>query len=107
MAKYVQIQTTFPSLDEAQNAAAFLVDSKLAACAQVIPEIQSQYVWLGKNCVDNEVLLLCKTRAELFERVATEISARHSYECPQIVGVSLEFVSDSYATWLDESILNG
>ncbi|MBP5620384.1 MAG: divalent-cation tolerance protein CutA [Thermoguttaceae bacterium] len=106
MTKYVQIQTTFPSFDEAQNAAAFLVDSKLAACAQIVPDIQSRYVWLGKSCVDNEFLLLCKTRVELFERVVSELAARHSYECPQIVGVPLEFVSDSYAKWLDESILN-
>ena len=107
MAKYVQIQTTFPSIEEAQNAAAFLVDSRLAACAQVISAIQSRYVWLGETCVENEILLLFKTRAELFERVAAEVSARHSYECPQFVGVSLEFVSASYEKWLDENIING
>lgn len=107
MAKYIQLQITFPALEEAQEAAAFLVESKLAACAQVIPGVQSRYVWQGETCESAEVLLLCKTRSALFTCVAAEISSRHSYDCPQIVGVPLDFISSSYAKWLDENIRNG
>ncbi len=107
MANFIQIQATYPSMEDARNVAAFLVDSKLAACAQIVPSIESRYIWRGEVCVDEEVLLLCKTRAGLFERVAAEISKRHSYECPQIIGTPLEFVSASYAVWLNENIING
>ncbi len=105
MADYIQLQITYPTLTEARDSALFLVESKLAACTQVIDRIESCYVWQGETRVEFEALLLCKSRACLFDRIVKEITERHSYECPQIVGVPLDFVSPLYAAWLDESIV--
>lgn len=101
---YIQLQITYPNVSEAQNAAKFLVDSRLAACVQIASGIESRYVWQDKTCVDSEVLLLCKTRAELFDEIAAKIMERHSYDCPQIVGTELKFVVPLYAKWMDDNI---
>ena len=102
---FIQVQITYPNVKEAQNAAKTLVDRRLVACAQIIPQIESRYVWQGKTNVDSEALLLCKTRSTLFERLAEVVASEHSYECPQIVGVPLEFIASSYRDWLDEQIV--
>ncbi len=105
MADYIQLQITYPTLAEARDASLFLVESKLAACVQIIDRLESRYVWQGATCVGFEALLLCKSRECLFDQIVKEIMARHPYECPQIVGVPLDFVSPSYAAWLNESIV--
>ena len=102
--EFVQIQTTFPDEESARALAARLLELKLVACAQILPGLESRYEWLGELCVDRETLLLCKTRASLFERLSAEIASRHPYECPQIVGVPLLCVAPSYAAWLDEQL---
>lgn len=102
---YIQLQITYPTYEEAQESVSFLVSSKLAACAQLIEGIESRYVWQGESYAKTETLLLCKTRAELFNRVVAEISARHSYQCPQIVGVELSLISSDYEAWLDDCLL--
>lgn len=103
-AEFIQIQTTWPTRAEAEDAARFLVEERLVACAQLLGPIESRYVWAGKTENSEEFLLLTKTRAALFDAVATAISERHSYEVPQIVGVPLAFVAPSYAAWLDAQI---
>ena len=102
--RFIQIQTTFPDAASAREVAQFLVESRLVACAQVAPTIESSYVWQGEICCETEALLLCKTRANLFSTLRAVIAARHSYKCPQIVGMPLEFISPDYEEWLDAQI---
>lgn len=101
---FIQLQITYPSREDAQNTAKFLVSSRLAACAQIVSNIESRYVWQGETCVDTETLLLCKTREELFSIVAEEVAKLHPYECPQIVALPIAYISESYAKWLNENV---
>ena len=103
-AKFIQLQVTYPTREEAEAASRFLVGEGWAACAQLLGPIESRYVWAGKTENSEEFLLLAKTRAALFDAVAAAISERHSYDVPQIVGVPLAFVAPSYAAWLDAQI---
>ena len=48
-------------------------------------EIESHYVWKGEETAEPEVMLLVKTRADLFDRTIARIKALHSYETPEIV----------------------
>jgi len=102
---FIQVQITYPTAEEARNAAKTLVERRLVACAQILPQIESRYVWRGQTHVDVESLLLCKTRSTLFDRLAEVVASAHSYECPQIVGVPLDFIASSYRDWLDEQIV--
>lgn len=102
--RFIQVQTTFADVAAAREVARMLVESRLVACAQIIPSIESFYSWNGEQCCDTEAALLCKTRASLFSTLRAVIVARHQYECPQIVGTPLEYLSPDYEAWLDEQL---
>jgi len=94
------VLATAGSAAEADRIAEALVAERLAACVQTTP-IASRYVWKGELQKDEEVLLLIKTRRELFEAVRTRIRALHSYETPEIVMVPVTAVDSDYLAWLE------
>ncbi len=102
MADFIQIQMTFPNEQEAQKASAMLVQQHYVACAQIIGPIESVYHWQGNMEKSREWLVLAKTRATQFNAIVDVVTATHSYECPQIVGVPLTSISPAYRAWLQE-----
>lgn len=93
------VQTAAADQDEAEKIATLLVSQKLAACVQMLP-IQSCYRWKGKVVHDSEVLLLIKTRSDLYEELEAAILETHSYEVPEIVQVPIERGSANYLQWI-------
>jgi periplasmic divalent cation tolerance protein len=96
------IFTTAGSETEAEDIAGALLSEQLAACVQMTP-ITSRYVWKGELAREQEVLLLIKTRAELFERVRARIRALHSYETPEVLMAPVTAGDADYLAWLAES----
>ena len=96
---------TTPNLTEAESLAEKVVEAKLAACVQILPEISSVYVWEGKLQKTNEHLLLIKTLPEKWDELCDFINANHSYDVPEIVAINAEKVSEPYQSWLDETLL--
>jgi len=90
--------------EEAARLADMLVGSHLAACVQILPEIESVYRWQGKIERQQEILLLAKSTRDKFEELEREVRALHSYETPEIVAVSLTDVSKPYLKWLIQSV---
>jgi periplasmic divalent cation tolerance protein len=78
---------TCPNREDAESLAQSLIEAKLAACVQVIPQITSFYQWEDKVQRDEEYLLLIKTLPEKFEDLNDYIKANHSYDVPEIVAV--------------------
>ena len=95
---------TTPNREEAVRIADLLVGARLAACVQILPEIESVYRWEGKVERHSEVLLLAKTSKEKFVDLEREVRAIHSYETPEIVAVTAAEVSSPYLKWLEESV---
>jgi periplasmic divalent cation tolerance protein len=93
------VLTTTASREEARALAGKLVQNRLAACVQMLPT-ESVYAWKGAVQQDNEILLLIKTRRELYAPLEAFIKEVHSYEVPEIVQLSAEAVSDSYLRWI-------
>jgi periplasmic divalent cation tolerance protein len=81
-----------------------LVEKQLAACVQMLPEIESVYRWQGKVERQREVLLIVKTTAARFEELEREVRAIHSYETPEIVALQLTAGSIPYLEWLKTSV---
>ncbi|MEA2686528.1 MAG: periplasmic divalent cation tolerance protein [Actinomycetota bacterium] len=100
MAELVQVQTAAGSRDEADAIAAALVDSRLAACVQVVGPITSRYWWDGAVQVAEEWLCLAKTAADRYPEVEAAIRARHSYDVPEIFALSIVAGSPSYLDWV-------
>jgi len=80
-----------------------IVQEKLAACVNIIPEITSIYTWEGKLEEDNENLLIIKTRADLFEQLKERIKSMHSYEVPEIIFLPIKMGYEQYLDWIKES----
>jgi periplasmic divalent cation tolerance protein len=98
------VLSTAGSEEEARKIAHHLVERKLAACVNVVPQIESIYRWQGKVESSREWLLLIKTTAERFSAVRDAITELHSYDLPECVAISIEDGSAAYLNWLTESV---
>src|ERR1043166_7352471 len=96
----VVVFMTAASADEANRIAEMLVNKRLAACVQVLPEMRSIYVWKDEVQRDAEVLILAKTTRGKFADLEHEVRAVHSYEIPEIIGVRVEAASEPFLAWL-------
>jgi periplasmic divalent cation tolerance protein len=95
----VVVLTTLDSTEAATRLAHQIVEERLAACVQAMP-IQSVYRWNGAVQEEAEVLLMIKTRGELFAPLEAFINARHSYETPEIVALPIVAGSQAYQDWI-------
>lgn len=100
----IVVLITTPNTDEAAQLAEMLVERNLAACAQILPEIESVYRWQGKTERQKEVLVIAKTTKSNFEKLEREVRAIHSYETPEIVALPLTAGSLPYLEWLGANV---
>jgi len=95
---------TAGSEEEARKIARGLVEQRLAACVNIVPQIESIYRWQGKVESAREWLLLIKTTVERFPDVRDAIRELHSYEVPECISISVEDGSAAYLEWIGQSV---
>jgi periplasmic divalent cation tolerance protein len=105
MAEYLQVMTTVPTREVADEIAASLIQQQLAACVQVIGPINSTYRWQGAIETSQEWLCLAKSRRDLYPQLEEAIRRLHPYEVPEILAVPVVAGSAAYLAWLDASVL--
>jgi periplasmic divalent cation tolerance protein len=88
--------------EEASRLAEMLVGAHLAACVQILPEMESVYRWQGKIERQSEILLIAKTTRAKFVELEREVRALHSYYTPEIIAVPVVDGSPSYLQWLKD-----
>jgi periplasmic divalent cation tolerance protein len=103
----IVVLMTAANREEAGRIAEELVSERLAACVQILPEIQSVYRWQGKVERATEVLLLAKTTCDKFQELDRRVREIHSYETPEIVALPVTAVSEPYLRWLQREIAAG
>lgn len=94
------VLTTAPSIDVARTIARTLVQEQLAACVNVLPGVQSFYVWNDAVCDEAEVLCLIKTRHAQLPRLSERLQALHPYELPELVVLAAPSASAAYHRWV-------
>ncbi|MFL6229933.1 MAG: divalent-cation tolerance protein CutA [Pyrinomonadaceae bacterium] len=99
----VVVLITAPNREEAARLAEMLVGARLAACVQILPQMESVYWWDGAVRREPEHLLLVKTTAGRFAALEREVRPLHSYETPEIVALPVTQVSAPYLEWLTAS----
>lgn len=100
----IVVLTTVSSAEEGELLARKIVESKLAACVQILPPMKSVYFWENKIQTDSENLLLIKTLSPKFAELKEFIQANHNYDVPEIVAFSVENISENYFGWLENSL---
>ena len=95
----VQLITTLESREQALSLAREAVDSRTAACVQVIGPITSVYRWHGDVEETEEFLCLLKVPSEGVERLTQFVRDRHPYDTPELTAVESTFVDERYLTW--------
>jgi periplasmic divalent cation tolerance protein len=104
MSEPIVVFMTAANGEEAARLAEMLVGARLAACVQILPEIESVYRWKGTIERESEVLLLAKSTIDKFEELEREVRAIHSYETPEIVALPMNAISEPYHKWLNENL---
>lgn len=94
------VMVTVPNAEVGRRIARDLVESKLAACVNVVRGIESVYVWEGKVVEDGEDLLLIKTRASLLPKLSQRVHELHPYDVPEVLALPVEFASPLYAKFV-------
>ena len=104
MSERVVALSTVGSAEDAERIARALVERRLAACVNVVPNVVSVYRWKGAVEKDEEHLLVIKTRAERLEALRQALVELHPYEVPELVALPVEAGHAPYLAWLDESV---
>jgi len=102
---YIIVFNTCDSAEIASSIAETLVGKKLAACVNIVKNIESVYQWQGKIEHDKEILLIIKTRQSLFSQLEQAIQELHNYELPEIIAVPIVSGEKNYLNWIQSATL--
>jgi len=93
---------TFPDSDSAKSMIEKVLNERLAACI-LHTQVNSSFVWQGKNQEEQEVLTLFKTSQSNFEELEQYISKHHPYDIPAILRIDASANPD-YQNWINSII---
>lgn len=98
------VYATFPNVESAKAVGRALVEARLAACANILPAVRAIYRWDGHMEEADEVVLLLKTTAEAAEAAMAEVRARHPYDLPAVLSLTVEGGDAAYLQWVADEV---
>ncbi len=103
MEGYLVVFITTPK-DKGEEIANLIVERKLGACVNVVPEVRSVYWWKGNIEKDKEALIVVKTSASKFPDLLKEVKEAHPYTVPEIIALPIVAGNEDYLKWIDDSL---
>lgn len=100
----VVVLVTSPDLKTARLLATGAVRARLAACANLLPKVESHYWWRGKLEAGTEVLLLFKTTRAKLSALEKFILAQHPYDTPEFISLPVAKANRRYLEWIGDSV---
>ncbi len=94
------VYMTAGSLEEARRIGRELIESRLAACVNILPGMQSVYRWEGKIEEAAEVVVIAKTTAPRVAALAERVKSLHSYDCPCVVSLKVDGGHQPFLDWI-------
>lgn len=101
------VLTTLPDRSTAEALAQTLVDTRLAACVNVLASCRSFYHWQGALEVADEVLLIIKTSDDRYVAVEAAIRAQHPYDLPEVIALPVAGGLPEYLAWASAQTSSG
>lgn len=96
----VIVLTTWPAERDPATLATALVEERLAACVNVLPEMHSTYRWEGRVERAHERQLIVKTTRARLDALTERLHALHPYDVPELLVVPVARASQAYLAWL-------
>ena len=96
------VYITAKDKEEARKIGRELVETRLAACVNIIDNMNSMYWWEGEIQDDNEAVLIAKTKESLVPELIKKVKSLHSYSCPCIVSLPILDGNKEYLDWLEK-----
>lgn len=90
----------FPDPESARHSINTVLDERLAACANILPGVESHFVWQGEREKAEEVGVLFKTDLALLEALSARVCALHPYDEPAFMGWACDHAAPATAAWL-------
>ncbi|BBN82959.1 divalent-cation tolerance protein CutA [Pseudoalteromonas sp. A25] len=100
--QYKLIMTTCANQQDANQLAKQLVELKLAACVNILPTVESVYMWQDEVVQQTETKMFIKTKSEKLNKVINTIKELHSYEVPEIQVLDITGGNLAFFNWMDE-----
>jgi periplasmic divalent cation tolerance protein len=97
------IYITAGSKDEARMIGKTLVSTRLAACVNIIENMNSMYMWDGKLQDANETILIAKTKTRVSDLIE-KVKSLHSYDCPCIVSLPVSDGNPVFLKWVANEV---
>lgn len=98
------VLSTWPDAETARAASRTLVEEKLAACANIVPAIESIYRWEEKVETSSEMLVLMKTTIGRYQALESRIKELHSYDVPEVLAFRIHDGLPAYLRWVESSV---
>jgi len=103
---YSIVYITTSGVSESKKIAKILLKEKLVACTNIVPRIESRYLWNGKIEEDSESLLIAKTLSSKVPEVTERVKMVHSYDIPCILEFEIKSGSQDYLEWMESELVD-
>ena len=104
MTDKIVVLVTGKNVRECKRIARHLLEKKLIACANVVPQVHSLYWWKGKIANEKKCLMILKSSRELFTALRLEVEKLHSYSVPEVIALPIIDGAPNYLNWITESV---
>ena len=95
---------TAPNKREAGQLAKKLLDKKLIACANVISNVNSYFVWQNKVESSKEIIICGKTISKNQKEIIREVKKLHSYSVPCVIFFDIKNGNKDFLKWIKQSV---
>ncbi|XP_034661637.1 protein CutA homolog [Drosophila subobscura] len=95
---------TTPDRESAKKLAHGIIDRKIAACVNIIPKIESIYMWEGKVTEDDEYLMMIKTRTERIDQLSKFVRENHPHSVAEVISMPIENGNLPYLNWIAQTV---
>jgi periplasmic divalent cation tolerance protein len=95
---------TAPDVETARKIVQAALTQKFAACANIVPNLESHYWWQGKIEQNAEVLIIFKSTVRNQLALRECVLANHPYETAEFITQAIDFGSDAYLAWIRQNV---
>ena len=96
---------TAPNKKEAEQIAKKLLDKKLIACANVISNVRSYFVWKNKVQNSKEIIICGKTTSKNQKKIVQVVKSLHSYSVPCVIFHDITNGNKDFLKWIKQSVI--